>query len=166
LILLRNVSTAFLTNRNDFLLMKRSEKRKIAPGFWAGIGGHLEPHEINTPQIACLREIYEETGIHESDIDDFRLKYIILRRTKNEIRNNYIYFGNSNKREVVDTDEGKLYWVAKNELLNREFTDTIRIMLTHYLELGSKENDVLVGVAKCESNKPYMNWTLLQDWEN
>jgi 8-oxo-dGTP diphosphatase len=166
LIVLRNVSTAFLTNNNDFLLMKRSEKRKIAPGYWAGIGGHLEPHEMNSPQIACLREICEETGIRESDIIDFRLKYIILRRSKNEIRINYIYFGNSKKREVIDTDEGKLYWVAKSELLNREFTDTIRITLTHYLELGDKVNDVLVGVVKCENNKPFMNWSLLQDWEN
>ena len=146
--------------------MKRSEKRKIAPGFWAGIGGHLEPDEINNPQATCLREIYEETGIHENNIDNLKLKYLILRRSQNEIRVNYIYFGNTKIREVVDTDEGKLYWVAKSDLFNREFTDTIRMTLAHYLEFGSSVNDVVVGTARCENNKPVMNWNLLQDWEN
>lgn len=27
------------------------------------VGGHLEPHEINNPSGACLREIEEETGL-------------------------------------------------------------------------------------------------------
>nr|WP_246590779.1 hypothetical protein [Paenibacillus sophorae] len=27
--------------------MKRSLKRTLSPGFWAAVGGHLEPHEIN-----------------------------------------------------------------------------------------------------------------------
>lgn len=146
--------------------MKRSEKRKIAPGYWAGVGGHLESDEINNPQMACLREIYEETGIHENDIDDLKLKYIILRRSKNEIRVNYIFFGNSRIREVVDTDEGRLYWIAKEELLNQEFTETIRMTLVHYLKCGSNVNDVVVGTVSCENNKPVMNWNLLQDWEN
>lgn len=164
LITFRNVATAFLFNNNDFLLMKRSEKRKIAPGFWAGVGGHLEPDEINDPRAACLREIYEETGIEAKYIDEFKLKYIIIRRSQNEIRVNYIYFGNSNIREFVDTDEGKLYWIPVGELLNREFTNTIRITLTHYLELGNLMNDVLVGVVSNDNNKPFMNWSLLQDW--
>lgn len=81
-----------------------------------------------------MREIYEETRITENDIDDLKLIYIILQRVKNEIKVFYIYFGNSTKREVIDTDEGKLYWIPKDELLNREFTDTIRIALIHYLE--------------------------------
>ncbi|QHQ60211.1 NUDIX domain-containing protein [Anaerocolumna sedimenticola] len=63
MIKLRNMATAYLMNRNEFLLMKRAAGRNLAPGLWAGVGGHLEPEELNSPKEACLREIYEETGI-------------------------------------------------------------------------------------------------------
>lgn len=166
MIVTRNWTTAFLSNNNDFLLMKRSEDKKFAPGLWAGIGGHIEPYEINNPRTSCLREIFEETGIQESDITDFRLKYILLRRSKDEIRINHIYFGGSNKREIFDTNEGKLYWVPKIELLNKEYTFTIKAMLSHYIEAGYRIDDVIVGSFNSENNNPKVHWDLLQDWEN
>lgn len=33
--------------------------------FWTGLGGHFEPNEWNSPKSACLREIFEESGIRE-----------------------------------------------------------------------------------------------------
>jgi 8-oxo-dGTP diphosphatase len=141
--------------------MKRSLTKKNAPGFWDGVGGHLEHEEINNPQIACLREIYEETRITENDINNLKLKYIILQRTKSEIKIYYIYFGNSRKREVIDTDEGKLYWISKDELLGLEFTDATRAILTHYLEFGIMMEEVLVGTVRCENNKTLMSWNVL-----
>ena len=59
----RLVAGALLSCGNQVLMMKRSEHKALAPGVWSCIGGHLEPDEINTPSQACLREIWEETGI-------------------------------------------------------------------------------------------------------
>ncbi|WP_425448325.1 NUDIX domain-containing protein [Dethiothermospora halolimnae] len=165
MIKLRTMTTAYLVNNKDILLMKRALNRKFAPGVWVGVGGHVEPDEINEPKEACLREIFEETGISRKDIKDFKLKYIILRKSKDEIRLQYVYFGISEKREFLDTDEGKLFWVNKKELFNRELSTTTRYLLEHYIDYGNSFKDVLVGTVKCESNKPVMNWCPVQDWE-
>lgn len=158
MILFRNIATAFLINGNDFLLSKRSMEKKIAPGAWYGVGGHIEPIEINNPFSACLREIYEETGIKEKDIDNLKLRYILLNRSKDEIVVNYIYFGTTKNRQVIDSDEGKLYWIPKEILSKLEFFEPLKITLVHYLETENSNNVVLVGIVGYKNNKPFIGW--------
>lgn len=98
--------------------MKRGDEVKIMPGFWSGVGGHLECEEINNPRAACLREIYEETGIRENQISDLKLKYIVLRRWFDEIVINYMYFGKTITSHVIENDEGTLHWVNKDSVLS------------------------------------------------
>ena len=61
-------------------MMKRSKSSRIFPDFWVPVGGHMEPDEINDPLKACLREVYEETGIKENNLKDLELRYITVRR--------------------------------------------------------------------------------------
>lgn len=163
---LRVMATAYLMNNNEFLMMERSKNKKFAPNIWAGVGGHLEPEEVNDPEKACIREIFEETCITEKNITDLDLKYIILRRSKDEIRVQYVYFGNTSKREFVDTHEGKLFWINKDMLFKRKLSVTTEMTLRHYLEYGRDIKDVLVGVVSACDNKPKVNWTPVQDWED
>lgn len=163
MIQLRNVCTAFLKNGDDYLLMRRSDNRKIAPGYWYGVGGHLEPDEINQPHLACLREIFEETGIRESEIEGLQMKYIVLRRSHDEIVVNHFFFGQARTRTVIDSDEGTLSWVAEGEVLNRRFVETIRLTLVHYLDQGRQSDDVLVGVVDSEPAS-VIRWQPLHDW--
>lgn len=165
MITLRSMTTAYLQNENDFLLMKRAANRKFAPGIWAGVGGHIEKEEINQPGDACLREIYEETGIPAEMIDDLQLRYIILRRSKDEIRLQYVYFAKTTTRQVIYTDEGELFWIPKDKLLDRELSATTKETLRHYSQLGEKMSDVLVGTVSAEKNIPIVNWSPVQDWE-
>lgn len=163
----RNVVTAFLINDNDILLMKRDDNVKIMPGFWSGVGGHLECDEINNPRHACLREIYEETGIRENQIVKLKLKYTLMRRWFDEVVINYIYFGTTTSRDVVDNGEGTLHWVNKDSVLSHLFLDAISITLAHYLEFGDKIDDVLVGVvARDKSNKAIVKWNVLPDMKD
>ena len=165
MIKLRTTAAAYLKNGEDYLLMRRSMERKFAPGIWAGVGGHLEPDEINSPEEACLREIFEETQISKSNIHNLKLKYIILRRSKDEIRIQYIYFGETSTRHFVNTDEGELFWISKEALLNRELSATTRMTFEHYFEYGGKTEDVLVGTVSAINHRPVMNWNPVQDWE-
>lgn len=166
MIKLRTMATAFLINNEDVLLMKRSMEKKFAPGVWAGVGGHLEECEINDPQLACMREIYEETGICEKDIYGLKLKYIILRKSKEEIRISYTYVGHTTMREVKNTDEGELFWVSKSELLNRKLSIMNEVVLKHYFESSSQTGEeVLVGVLNSRNGEPTINWMPIQDWE-
>jgi 8-oxo-dGTP diphosphatase len=165
MIKLRVMTTAYLVNDDELLMMERSKERRFAPGIWAGVGGHLEPEEINDPYKACIREIYEETGIEEEYISGLNLKYMILRRSKEEIRMQYVYIGNTLKRKVKNTDEGNLYWISKDSLLERALSVTTQMTLKHYLEYGSEIRDILVGVVSADNNNPVINWIPLQDWE-
>jgi len=159
-------STAFLYNKDNILLLKRSEDKKIASNVWSGVGGKLEESEINDPLSACYREIFEESGIAEKDIINLNFRYLIIRKSKNDIRMNYIYFGNTIKTELIQTNEGILHWISKNEMMNREYTKTFAEMLKHNLSRKADDLGVYVGVAENENQSLHMNWSLLEDFEN
>ncbi|MDR1687781.1 MAG: NUDIX domain-containing protein [Clostridiales bacterium] len=168
MIILRNAVAAFLQNSGNFLLMKRAPEREIAPGLWSGVGGHMEPREINNPLAAVYREIEEETGITRAEIPLLELRYIITRRIGNEIRQTYIYFGETTQTEVIQTREGELHWIKRGDLLKREFSKTFTAMLEHYLatDKGEKgENAVYAGVAFGNNGKLQINWVRCDDFE-
>lgn len=163
----RLMATAFLWNGSDVLLIRRSVSRTFHPGLWAGVGGHIEPHEISTPDSACLREIAEETGITSKDLAELSLRYILLRQRATEIRQQYVYFGVSRTRRVRTTSEGELHWVPETELFDRELVPTTRLLLEHYMRNRSAEPDVIwVGVLDgADPRSPAVSWSRLRDWE-
>jgi 8-oxo-dGTP diphosphatase len=165
MITLKNYVAAFLRNDDKYLLMKRADNRKINPGFWSGVGGHIEPHEINNPLSACYREIEEESGIYRDKIASLDLLYIITRRSKSEIRQNYIYFGKTNISDVIQTDEGVLFWIPSGELLEREYTVTYAVMLEHYIKRNPNDRAVYVGIAGDNDGALKMNWSICEDFE-
>jgi 8-oxo-dGTP diphosphatase len=165
MITLRNGVAAFLNNNDKYLLMKRDENRKIAPGVWSGVGGHIETHEINAPLSACYREIEEESGIARDKISSLELLYIITRRSKDEIRQSYIYFGETGQTELAQTDEGELFWIEHSELLKREYSKTFTAMLEHYAHRDKGDRAIYVGVADNNNGELQMNWARCEDFE-
>lgn len=159
----RNIATAFLMNKDDVLLMERSETNKRMPGFWYGVGGHIEPEEINDPYSAVIREIYEETGLKKDNVENLKLKYMLLRREKDETVINYVYFGRTNTRNVLQNDEGTLHWIPKEEAMNRKFIDVLKLALKHYFA-DEKNDDVMVGVMQKEK-KSGIKWSTLMNME-
>jgi 8-oxo-dGTP diphosphatase len=125
----------------------------------------MEPNEINDPLAACYREIKEESGISSDKITSLELLYIITRRSKDEIRQSYIYFGETSESDFVQTDEGKLFWIPCNEILNREYTKTFTAMLEHFSNRSTGDKAVYVGVADNDSGELKMNWARCEDFE-
>jgi hypothetical protein len=70
-----------------------------------------------------------------------------VRRRKDEIRQNYIYFGDTTKTDVIQTIEGELFWIHSGDLLNRKYTKAYASMLEHYLSRSQDDRAVYVGVA-------------------
>jgi len=162
---LSSSAVAFLFNNDKVLLLKRAASRTIAPNVWSGIGGHFEESEINTPLIACYREVLEETGIEDKDIFNLELKYVVLRMARNEIRQHYVYFGKTNKTDIIETKEGDLHWVLIDDMLNRDFTMTFKLMLEHFTSIGNKNNLIYAGVVLINNGRLNINWTVLEDTE-
>lgn len=62
------VVTCLLVNVDgDLLILKRSDKVKTYKGLWGGVAGYIEDDE--EPYETALKEIREETGLKENDID-------------------------------------------------------------------------------------------------
>ncbi len=165
MISLMNFTCAFLIHDEKMLLMKRGADRAINPNFWSGVGGKMEANEINSPYEACLREMNEETRLSADDLYDLSLKYIIIRRHKDAIRQSYIYFGTAKTNKISCTDEGELFWIPNHDILNRTFTATYTEMLKHYLSEGQQTQQVVVGVAENRKGQLQMSWSLLEDFE-
>jgi 8-oxo-dGTP diphosphatase len=97
----------FITNGDDVLLMKRAETKRIFPGRYNGIGGHIERDE--DPYTSALREIKEETGLV---INELTLRGIYNVDAGQEVGITlFIFTGASNSRDVSAGDEGSLHWI-------------------------------------------------------
>lgn len=160
---LRLLSVAVLFHGDDLLMMKRSPYRTLSPGKWAAVGGHMEPAEISDPRAACLRETMEETGLQPEDLTDLELRYILVRLRENEIRQQFVYIGNTVKREVASSDEGELHWVPRNEILNRDIPFVFRELLRHYLENGPAPHLWMATAGFLENGAPGLHFVPVTD---
>jgi 8-oxo-dGTP diphosphatase len=133
MISVRTMTGAFLIHHDDVLMLKRSKNKKIAPGLWSCIGGHVEPYEHGSPENCCLREIEEETGIPRTEIENLTLRYILLRRKEDELNQHYIFFGHSKTRTIGSCDEGELHWVKLSEMAHLQMSLSLKLMVEHYL---------------------------------
>lgn len=146
--MLRNMTAIYIVHKNKILLLYRIGSKVVQPS-WCGIGGHFEKEELNDPKACALRELFEETGIIESDIGNVQLKYITLRKKNNEIRQNYYYF-----TELVNTEidirtcnEGVLSWIDMDEVLEKEMPFSAKECLKHYLSTGKDDDKLYAGVT-------------------
>lgn len=161
---LRLIAAALLFNGDDLLMMKRSEKRTLNPGLWATVGGHLEPSELADPKLACLREIYEETGFEEHDIEQLTLRYVLMRNNKGEFRQQFIYVGRAKRRDFHSTDEGELHWIPTSAILDRPLPYTFRATLEHFVSKPHSPHVWMGSVVRSlEVDEPLVVWTPLTD---
>jgi 8-oxo-dGTP diphosphatase len=157
------MTTAYLFHEGDVLMIKRSSSRIFNFEFWSGVGGHMEPEEINDPNGAALREIYEESGIAKQEIKDFSLRYILVRLKDDEIRQQYIYFGRTDRKDCTPSDEGELFWIKQEELTRLHMSTLNRLMLEDYFR-NPGSTDVKIGtIAAGDNGEPYIQWAALKD---
>jgi len=143
---LRSMASIYLVRGEEILLLNRSTG--VAGGTWiAAAGGHFEPDELCDARACALRELEEELGLTADDLKDLALRYVTLRRTKDELRQNYYFFAELTGRDPQSSTEGTLRWFSCSELRALEMPVTAKFMLEHYLAIGRESGKVYGGVA-------------------
>lgn len=73
------MTSVYLTGEKGILCLFRLGSRVANNLYIGSAGGHFEPGEVNDAYACILREMEEELGLRESDVEDLRLRYITLR---------------------------------------------------------------------------------------
>lgn len=146
---LRNMTAIYLFRGEKVLLLFRQGGR-VVNNVWTGsAGGHFEEFELNDAKACVLREMKEELGLCESDIQNLSFRYVTLRRANGEIRQNYYFFANLNDNISDDlvSDEGELKWFSVQEISDLEMPYTAKYVLSHYCETGRFTDKLYTGVT-------------------
>ena len=150
---LRNMTSVYLTDEEGILCLYRMGSR-VANNLYVGsAGGHFEQDELNDPKACALREMREELGLKESDIDGLRLRYITHRLKNGEIRQNYYFFARLKEKRELDSSEGILRWVPYDDIPNLEMPVSAKHMILHYLAQGRFDDALYAGITEQDGTK-------------
>lgn len=147
---LRNMGGLYLRQGDQLLLLYRIGSKVISDSYTASAGGHFEREELNDAKTCVLRELYEETGLTEHDIDNLSLRYVTLRLKNDEIRQNYYFFADlKDEKKEISSNEGNLKWFHIEELLENppEMPFTAQYVVKHYAEIGKDTDMLYAGMA-------------------
>lgn len=146
---LRNMASVYLRKGSDILLLYR-QGSSIVSNMWIGsAGGHFEKDEVNDAKACVLRELSEELAITADSLINLSLRYVTLRYTDGEIRQNYYFFSDlsDDTGEILQSNEGIVQWFSLNELQNIPMPFTARYMIEHYISVGQFDNFLYGGIA-------------------
>ena len=146
---LRNMTTIYLFKDDKVLLLFR-QGGQVVNDVWTGsAGGHFEEFELNNATACVLRELNEELKLSENDIDNLSLRYVTLRRTNGEIRQNYYFFANLKEHIVggLHSNEGIVKWFSTGDINTLEMPYTAKYVMEHYCTIGRFSNKLYTGVA-------------------
>ena len=144
---LRNMASVYLVDDRGILMLYRMGSR-IADKLYVGTaGGHFEEDELNDARACVLREMEEELGIQESDIQDLKLRYITLRRKNGEIRQNYYFFARFAQKQELISNEGKLQWFLYEAVRALPMPASAGFMMEHYLTEGRFTQELYAGIT-------------------
>lgn len=144
---LRNMASVYLTTEDAVLCLYRTGG--IATHTYIGsAGGHFEPEELSDARVCVLREMEEEIGLRESDIEDLKLRYVTLRLKNGEIRQNYYFFARLRQIQDLKSTEGELHWIKFEDILSLEMPHSAKPMMAHYLAEGRYTDKLYAGVTQ------------------
>lgn len=128
----------FITHGDEVLLVRRGLHKRLWPGLYNGVGGHVEAGE--DIQTAILREVKEETGLQVSeprlrgvihvDVDDPVLGVLV-----------FVFTAVAPGKELLSSDEGTPEWVGTRDLPGKasEMVEDLPTLLPAVLTMSADE---------------------------
>ena len=145
---LRNMTSVYLTGEQGILCLYRIGSRVANHLYIGSAGGHFEQGELNDARACALRELQEELGLTESDVEDLKLRYITLRLKNGEIRQNYYFFGKLKTDRPLQSTEGELHWFTYEEAKELHMPASAKQMMLHYLQTGRFNDHLYAGATE------------------
>lgn len=144
----RHMTTVYLRRDGKLLLLFRMGSRVIGNSWTGTAGGHFEKDELGDPRACVLRELREETGLTESDIENLSLRYVTLRLKNGEVRQNHYFFADLLPHVgEVTSNEGRLQWFELDKMDDLEMPVSARHMIDHYLDVGRHNSCLYAGIS-------------------
>ena len=145
---LRNMTSVYLTREDEVLCLYRMGSRVANNQYIGSAGGHFEKEELNDPKKCVLREMKEELGLEEKDVEGLTLRYITHRMKNGEIRQNYYFFGRLKEERELQSTEGILRWVPFAEVPDLDMPVSAKHMILHYLKAGRFDDVLYAGITE------------------
>lgn len=152
---LRNMTAIYLLKGERVLLLYR-QGGKVVNNVWTGsAGGHFEPAELNDPKKCVLRELQEELGLLEKNLVGLSMRYVTLRYTNGEIRQNYYFFAELkvDVDENLTSTEGTCKWFSLDQTHALEMPLSAKGVVEHFCEVGRFTDKLYVGATNSEGTE-------------
>jgi 8-oxo-dGTP diphosphatase len=117
----------FITHGDDVLLLKRGQHKRIFPGRYNGVGGHIERDE--DPLTSAIREMQEETGL---DVTNVQLRGVINVDADPGAANGimvFVYSAEALSRDFTDSEEGTLEWIPRDDVEDLPLVEDLPVLL-------------------------------------
>lgn len=149
---LRNMTGIYLLKGDKILLLYRQGGKVVNNVWTASAGGHFEKDEINDARACVERELREELGLTLDDVENLQFRYICLRSTKGEIRQNYYFFAELKESvdENLSSNEGQCQWFSLDEITSLKMPFSAKYVVEHFCKLGKFTNTLYVGITTPE----------------
>lgn len=146
---LRNMASVYIRKGDQILLLFR-QGSSIVDNLWIGsAGGHFENNELCDAKACVLRELWEEMGLTENHLQNLSLRYVTIRYTEDELRQNYYFFADlsDSVNDLPQSNEGIIRWYSLHEAEYLPMPFTARYMFDHYVSIGQYDAALYGGIA-------------------
>jgi 8-oxo-dGTP diphosphatase len=121
----------FVTLGDEVLLLKGAPIKRIWPGKYNGVGGHVERGE--SVHAAALREIREEAGV---EVKDLRLRGVITVETGQPAGIGlFVFTATALERAVRPSVEGSLEWIPAHRIAELDTVEDLPTLLPRVLAM-------------------------------
>lgn len=117
-------------SQNRLLLLKGALSKKIWPGLYNGIGGHVEVGEDILE--AAERELNEETGFTKVDLQFCGQVMIDVSKAMGIAM--FVFRGMYKGEEIVPSNEGTLEWVLVDDLEKLPVVEDLPILIPKIID--------------------------------
>jgi 8-oxo-dGTP diphosphatase len=126
----------FVLHGDDVLLLKGAPDKRLWANCYNGVGGHVERGEDVC--TAARREICEETGWCDDELEDLRLRGVINvdagdPRTGIAL---FVFTAQARVRRTQASAEGTLEWIPRSRLLDYALVEDLPVLLPRVLALA------------------------------